>query len=216
MHEMQTNQISLSDDEKNRIKGIFTDPVKVLILLKILRIPGISSRELKDEVNMKGTKIYYYLSDFEGVHPKTKESLHEPLVRVESEETQNHLIMKRYYPSDYLNKLVSSHAFFDLHEDPRENFKWNYMTGVTIGVALLQSHLRDVEKKPLKDFEEESPFREMISYNEVTFVKKEVYEKHRDQMKQLIDSICQANENESLIDSMNEATHAFIMGATTW
>ena len=81
-------KIMLDEKEKKRANRILADPLKILLLLKIIKNPGLSSRQLKEDLKLKGTKIYYYLSDFEGFHPKTKKLIYKPLVRIETEETE--------------------------------------------------------------------------------------------------------------------------------
>ena len=46
-------------------KEVADDPVKIKILLGIMQDPNITAKELKKNFNIKGTRIYYYLKQFE-------------------------------------------------------------------------------------------------------------------------------------------------------
>ena len=216
MQETLDKIMELTEEEKDRLLQIFTDPVKMLIILKILKNPGITSKELKEQINLKGTNIYYYLSDCEGVHPKTKEKLYQSLITIKTEETPNHFIMKKYYPNKYLKDLITQYNMFDLYEDSRKNMKWKYIVNMNIGLALLQSHLRDIERKPIEEFQNKTDVSEMISYNNVVFMQKDVYDKKKQIMKELFDSVSSENKIESLIQSIENSTHVFIFGTIEW
>ena len=207
----EQNTINLDAKEKERTIRIFTDPIKLLLLYKIIMNPGISSRQLKEELKLKGTKIYYYLSDFEGLHPKTKERMNKPLVRIEKEETINHLIMKKYYPTDYMYELGAKNAMFNLFEDPRKNTKWNYSLLINVGIALLENHLREVEKKPLEDFENGIPFLDTLTLNKLDFTHRSFYESKKEFLKNFFHSINSENQNKTLLQLISETSPIFIV-----
>jgi hypothetical protein len=54
--------------------------------------------------------------------------VYKPIVDIETEETKNHLTMKKYFPNNYLNSLLEADSIFNLSEDPREAFKLNYIS----------------------------------------------------------------------------------------
>ena len=219
MIQSEIKKIMLNEEEKKRAERILSDPVKILLLLKIVKHPGITSKQLKEEIKLKGTKIYYYLKDFEGMHSKTKKLVFKPLVRIEKEETENHLIKKKYYPNDYLLKILATKAIFIISDDQRANIKWNYSLLINIEIALLKNHLRNIQKKALEEFDESSEFQEFISYNKIALVKKSVIDKNRTIIKEFFNSIDLKDNNSDsneLIQIINEGSHAFVLNVVDW
>ena len=47
---------------------LVNEPVKIILWWIILRNPGITAKELKKEVNLKGNTVYYYLTQLENLH----------------------------------------------------------------------------------------------------------------------------------------------------
>ena len=219
MFTSERHKIMLDENEKKRANRILGDPVKILLLLKIIKNPGITSRQLKEELKLKGTKIYYYLSEFEGIHPKSKNLIYKPLIVVETEETANHLLMKKYFPNDYLLEILATKAIFVISNDSRENIKWNYSLLINIEIALLKNHLRDVEKKSLKEFDENSKYFDFVSFNKIALVKKSFIENNKVLIKEFFNSINLENPNfvpESLIQLLHDGSHAFMMNIIDW
>ena len=215
----ERQKIMLDENEKKRANRILADPVKILLLLKIIKNPGITSRQLKEELKLKGTKVYYYVREFEGVHPKSKKLMYKPLVRVETEETANHLLMKKYFPNGYLLDVLATKAIFVISNDSRENIKWNYSLLINIEIALLKNHLRDIEKKSLYEFDENSKYFDFLSYNKIALVKKSFIEDNRSLIKEFFNSVNLENPNsvpQSLIQLLHDGSHAFMMNIIDW
>ena len=210
MNSNEQKTFSIDEKEKERTIRIFSDPIKLLLIYKIRINPGISSRQLKEELTLDGTKIYYYLCELEGIHPKTKQQINRPLVRIEKEETSNHLIMKRYYPNDYMVELGDHNAMFNIYDNPRENAKWNYTLKINLGIAFLYNHLREVEKRSLEDFEQESPFINNISDNKVIFMNKSLYETKKEILKENFDSLDPQNQKKNLFQFIKDASNMLI------
>ena len=222
-------QSKLNAEEKERILDIFNDPIKILIILKIIKRPSITSKELKDEINIPGTKIYYYIDDLEGYErnpPKDSDNRKIKTkieVVVSSEEkTYNHLTQKKYKISSWLQQVLEKSIYLNLFDNEEENLKWNYLFGLNISIALMTQHKREIELTDSQEFKPNSKLQETIQYNNLMFVNKEEFDQIKPNFKQMYEEVCKFQNNNSsspmsnLLSAIYLSSHAFVLGAMSW
>lgn len=216
----------LSREDKNRIKEVFSDPIKILILFKILKTPEITSKELKREINISTTKIYYYIEDLEGVKRikkmkdgkriYIKESVKEPIIKSITELTKNQLRRKRYELSPFGIRILQKNVIFSIFDLAEENMKWRYLVGLNIAIALITLHKREIEEVDPQKFIKESNLLNIIHANNLAFVSPDTFNKTKNKIKTIFDEICETDDQNVLLNSIKDRSHVIILGAMNW
>lgn len=207
-----------------RIEETFRDPMQVLILFKILRNPGITSKELKNELNFPGTKIYYYLDYLEGIERiKTKDNrverkqVSKPFIEYKTETTKNRLTRKKYFITDWTKELVNSRKFFSIYTEDAKNKLWQYFLGIKISIALMNQQLREIEQfLNNKDITSQDLLEklESLPFSSLDFVSASTAKLFISRLKEIYDEICKLEPQEDLIEAMEKSEFAFIIGST--
>lgn len=150
MIQKENNQLRKEDIKT--IKSAFDEPLKIQLLFKILKKPNISSKELKTELFIKGTKIYYYLNQLSKENPLN----HAIITATEhNDETREHLIMKTYTISSWMEEMIKTEKIFNLYDSDLKNKKWHFLVVQRIVLALMTQQLTEFEMKEEKEIEQD-------------------------------------------------------------
>lgn len=139
----------------------FEDPIRMMILIKILRKPDTTSNELKKSLLIPGTKIYYYLNQLSSHNP--------PLIyESETEKVTEHLIRRKFRVTDEFT------AIFNEWIVPKKNSQGFKLFTLYTSIALQYQRLREVKSKPITDEGVPDP------YSLLMFVDDDIAEELRD------------------------------------
>ncbi len=127
------NQIDL--ETKKTVKSIvkqFEDPIRMMILIKILRKPDITSNELKKTLLIPGTKIYYYLNQLSSSNP--------PLIyESDREQVTEHLTKRKFRTTEQMEDMLRTHFH------PSKNPEGFQLYHLYTSIALQYQRLREVK-----------------------------------------------------------------------
>lgn len=217
----------LSKEEIKRVIEVFSDPIKIIILFKIIKNPKISSKILKQELALLGTKIYYYIDDLEGFekikgkfhHSKLKKIQSKiPFIVSEEEMTLNHLKRKRYKLSSWCEDLLKQHKFYNISTDPLELKRWNSLVNINLSLALLMQKKRELENSTKEDFKEGARFDLNEHLNKALFLSEKKYNAVSDGIVNVLVTEKAGNleSDENVISKIINSSHTFIFGSMNW
>ena len=140
-----TGIIKLNDERDMKfVLKQFADPVRMMIIIKILRKPGITSNELKKELLIPGTKIYYYLNQLSNSKP--------PVVyESDTERVTEHLIRRKFKITDDLKDILNN--YFDRKRNPIQ-FR---VYALHMSIAIQYQQIRELGTSSDKDTKEHLP-----------------------------------------------------------
>ncbi|MBD3192628.1 MAG: helix-turn-helix domain-containing protein [Candidatus Heimdallarchaeota archaeon] len=174
------------------------DPQKVSLWLEILRNPGITAKELKSEIKMEGTAIYYHLKKLEETG----------LIETKTEQVEGtNLVQKRFY--------VSSH-FFDekkkgiLAKKARENPQKAELLELYLMVSLLNRRIQKITQMTTEEYKEQRA-RETDSFGEGFFINKKIAKKATTKYYEVREIIKDLSSEETIQESTKKATHWAVM-----
>ena len=148
----KSQSVELDQFDINTLQQAFDDPIKIQILFKIFKNPDISSKELKDSIFTKGTKIYYYLN----LLCKENELGHAIIISTEhNDTTREHLIVKTYRISSWMEQIVKSETVVNPYSSVTKNKKWLIVLLQKISIALMSLQLHEFETKSEAEIEKE-------------------------------------------------------------
>ncbi|RMG37363.1 MAG: hypothetical protein D6732_06830 [Methanobacteriota archaeon] len=106
------------------------DPIKAYIFVVILRNPDITSQEIKQEMHISGTKIFYHLKQMMESDP--------PLI-IESgqQKVTKHLFKRKFRISKITQELVKKHF--------RPGAKYYHLYGLYLATAIQHQQIRRVK-----------------------------------------------------------------------
>ncbi|MCE7733519.1 MAG: hypothetical protein GPJ54_01490 [Candidatus Heimdallarchaeota archaeon] len=123
----------------------FKDPIRMMILIKILRKPDITSNELKKSLLIPGTKIYYYLNQLSNHKP--------PLIyESETEKVTEHLIRRKFRVTDEFMTIFNEWII------PKKNTQGFKLFTIYTSIALQYQRLREVKSTPITEDGEPDPY----------------------------------------------------------
>ena len=183
-------QVILSKEDVRTIEKAFDEPLKIQLLFKILKIPNISSKELKNELFMSGTKIYYYLNQLS----KENSQNHAIILATEhKDETREHLIMKTYILSPWMEELIKTEKIFNLYESEAKNKKWHLLTTQRITIALITHQLNEFKMKDESEIEKE--IADLPVYN-FALVTQKTSDSVSNEFKKAFDYLCSLEDQQ--------------------
>jgi hypothetical protein len=206
MNKKDKNIITKEDSET--IVQAFDEPMKIQLLFKIAKKPHISSKELKDELFVKGTKIYYYLNQL------SEKNVHGNAIITATEhkdETREHLIMKTYCLSSWMEEIIKTEKIFDIYEDESKNTKWHFIVVQKITIALMTQQLREFEIKSSKAIEKEITNLPIYNFGLIT---QKTAETMSPKFKKTFDELCDLEDQKKpLFDRLINSQYSVILSS---
>jgi hypothetical protein len=220
------------ENKKKRFLEAFDDPTIMLILLKILRKPNISSKKLKNELNIKGTKIYYYLGMLEGketlevskLDDNAKMKLYKDIPVIKAKEqasTRSHLKEKTYQVEkwfiDYLDNS-DRQLFLNIFQDVEQAKLWAKSLKLKLTIGLMEQQLDEIKNIQADYSKGKISREEMERINQEDYglilVKSAKAKEYQPKMKSFFEEICEGEDLEDpLSEQFRQNNFALIVGA---
>ncbi|MFX0063172.1 MAG: winged helix-turn-helix transcriptional regulator [Candidatus Hermodarchaeota archaeon] len=131
---------SISPYDVNRILSLTSDPIKLGIILEIIRNPDITTNELKKRLNIPGSRIYYFLNQLvdNGI---IEESGTEKLTKT--------LSRRKFRISNWFERGINSLRY----EEEEGHSKVVHLFQLHFAIAILNQQVRTLEKIPDSEFD---------------------------------------------------------------
>ena len=181
---------SFSEADIQTIQDAFDDPIKIQIFFKIFKNPNISSKELKQYLFTKGTRIYYYFNQLCNEYADH----HAVIVSTEhKDETREHLIAKNYHVSPWMEEIVKSEKIFHLFDSNPKNQKALFLLGQKILIALMTEQLNEFEMKSEEEIE--TSINSLPTFN-FAFITQKTADAMSPRFKQIFDELCSLEDQK--------------------
>ena len=202
------NLDKITSEDIKKIDEAFDEPINIQIMFKVMKNPNISSKELKDALFLKGSKIYYYLNYLEEVWHEEKSFLI-------SEETHDlvrkHLKVKKFTINPWFKNLLNSDQFINLYESEEETKRWHRIIFLKISISLLSLQLREfMEGTP----EEVNKKISNLPGFELMFMTKESSKFFKNKMQGIFQELCALEEQQlPIYDLISKSDFSIILGS---
>ncbi|MFX1250864.1 MAG: winged helix-turn-helix transcriptional regulator [Promethearchaeota archaeon] len=131
---------SISPYDVNRIVNLTSDPIKLGIILEIIRNPDVTTNELKKRLNIPGSRIYYFLNQLvdNGI---IEESGTEQLTKT--------LSRRKFRISNWFERGINSLRY----DEEEGHSKVVHLFQLHFAIAILNQQVRTLEKIPDSEFD---------------------------------------------------------------
>jgi DNA-binding HxlR family transcriptional regulator len=141
--------MSNDDARSEKILDVLSDPIKLSIVIELIRHPDLTSSQLKKQLGLKGSRIFYFLN-------KLKEDQFIEEKEGKPEKRYEHLATRVFSLSPLFEeelKELQEKRQFGYHTG-RGHRKVFHKLQLNFAIALLERELRSLEVLPDKEFNE--------------------------------------------------------------
>lgn len=177
---------------KSTIKQ-FEDPVRMMLLIKILRKPDITSNELKKSLLIPGTKIYYYLNQLSSSKP--------PLIyESDKEKVTEHLTKRKFRTTEQMENMLRTHFH------PSKNPKGFQLYHLYTSIALQYQRLREIKAAVNTDKLDRDPTSLLM------FVDDEIAEELREGILEIFNKCSNKYRDFEMLDAIRQLNFTAFAG----
>ncbi|MFX0065578.1 MAG: hypothetical protein ACFFC7_25685 [Candidatus Hermodarchaeota archaeon] len=170
------------------------DPIKLSLWLIIAKYPGITAKEIKQKIYLKGTSIYYYLKQLE----------EKKFINIKKEQVRN-LVQKKYY--------LPEHFFIDqevgFYPEMQEESKKSQLLGLYFKSLLLEHQINRINLE-IKDQSQEIPKVNM--FGRIFLVDESIIPLISKKFEEIQKIVEEQIHHRSLKDLLKNSTHGLIIG----
>ncbi|MFX0113168.1 MAG: hypothetical protein ACFFB3_01335 [Candidatus Hodarchaeota archaeon] len=140
MNELEnSNNSSAARINPTTILEVIEDPIRLSIVIEIIRKPGTAIIQIKKKLGLEGSKIYYYINQL-----LDKQVIEE----TETERVTEHLSRRKFTVSKWFKD-----SFMDFRHETGRHHKAVHLAQLHFAVAVLNQQIRTLERIPENEFD---------------------------------------------------------------
>ncbi|MCH8906095.1 MAG: hypothetical protein IH840_03315 [Candidatus Heimdallarchaeota archaeon] len=201
-------KLKLTEEQITQTMKNFADPVRMYILLEILRLPNITTNELNKKLYISGTKLFYHLNHL---------SKNDPPLIIESgtEKVTNHISRRKFTIHPEMGRIGQ-----DFYKNLKQFKKTSNLISLYISNAILHQQIREVEKFATEEavgdesIPQRSKFQQSILDNPVflMLLDEEYAQEMRRGIREVMNKCSMRYQNMSLTEALRQCTFVSVAG----
>lgn len=194
------NSSSIQMYDSSKVIGLMSDPIKLAIILELIRNPGATSIEIKRKLNLPGSRIYYYLNQLAD---------NQVIIESDTEKLSEHMSRRKFKISEW---------FIDIFEELDKEFhkgefqKAFHLFQIHFAIMILNQQVRLLKKIPEAKFAE---FMKTLNlpYQQFFFATKDTLPIINSSHQEIATQIHQKSKKyATMIDLIKNSSHIAIFG----
>lgn len=186
-----------------KVIELMSDPIRLAIVLELMRNPGATSIEIKSKLNLPGSRIYYYLNQLAD---------QQVIEESDTEKLSRHMSRRKFKLNEWFIEIFEE---LDKEFHKGEYRKAFYLFQIHFAIMILNQQARLLEKIPEATFTETMETLN-LPYQQFFFVTKDTLPIINSSHQEVMNQIHEKSKNHAkMIDLIKDASHVAIFGAYT-
>ena len=203
MKENEKSDPSIQMYDSAKVIELMSDPIRLSIVLELIRNPGATSIEIKRKINLPGSRIYYYLNQLAD---------QQVIEEADTEKLSRHMSRRKFKISEWFINIFEE---LDKEFHKGEYRRAFHLFQIHFAIMILNQQARLLEKMSEANYIETMKTSN-LPYQQLFFVTKDTLPIISNSHQEITTQIHQKSEHHaSMIDLIKDSSHLAIFGAYT-